>query len=104
MILCGFGITTMQVVNEHAKIKTKTVTGQRAPYMNGELRRAINVRNMLKRKYTRVKTAANWNSYRKQRNLVTRLHKNSLKHVLICTTNAIISLKITIIVESFGRL
>ena len=66
---------TMQVVNEHAKIKTKTVTGQRAPYMNGELRRAINVRNMLKRKYTRVKTAANWNSYRKQRNLVTRLHK-----------------------------
>jgi hypothetical protein len=37
---------TMQIVNEHAPIKTRKVKGQRAPFMNGELRRAINVKNM----------------------------------------------------------
>ena len=46
---------TMQVVNEHAPIKTKTTKGHRVPYMNGELRRAINVRNMLKRNMTNAK-------------------------------------------------
>ena len=39
---------TMQVVNEHAPIKTKTVTCQRVPYMNGELRRAIMLEICLK--------------------------------------------------------
>ena len=37
---------TMQIVNSHASIKSKTIKGKRVPYMNGELRKAINVRNM----------------------------------------------------------
>jgi hypothetical protein len=41
---------TMEIVDEHAPLKIKTVRGNRVPYMNGELRRAINVKNMLKRK------------------------------------------------------
>ena len=69
---------TMQVINEHAPIKTKTVKGHRVPYMNGKLRRAINVKNMYKRKYDKVKNKVNWNNYRKQRNLVTKLRKNSI--------------------------
>ena len=63
----------MQVVNEHAPIKTKTIKGHRVPYMNGELRRAINVRNMLKLKYDKCKTSSNWIKYRHQRNLTTKL-------------------------------
>ena len=34
---------TMQVVNEHAPIKTKTIKGHRVPYMNGELGICLNV-------------------------------------------------------------
>ena len=69
---------TMQVINQHAPNKTRTVTGHRVPYMNGELRRAINVKNMLKRKYDRCKSTFNWNKYRTQRNLVTSLLKKSI--------------------------
>ena len=68
---------TMQVVNEHAPIKSKTIKGTRVPYMNGELRREINVRNMLKRKYDKCKNTINWAKYRIQRNLVTKIRKNS---------------------------
>ena len=48
------------------------------PYMNGELRHAINVKNMLKRKYDKVNNKKNWDKYRLQRNLVTKLRKNSI--------------------------
>ena len=41
-----------EIVNEHAPIKQKTIKGNHLPYMNGELRRAINVKRMLKRKFT----------------------------------------------------
>ena len=44
----------MQVVNEHAPIKSRTVKSHRDPYMNGELRRAINIKNMLRRKYDKI--------------------------------------------------
>ena len=72
----------MQIVNEHAPIKIKTIKGKRVPYMNGELRRSINVRNMMKRKYEKNNTSINWKNYTKQRNLVTKLRKQSLNRYL----------------------
>ena len=69
---------TMQVINVHAPIKTRTIKGNRVPYMNGELRKAINVRNMLKRKYDRCKNTLNWKKYRSQRNVVSKLRKKSM--------------------------
>ena len=68
---------TMQIVNSHAPIKYKTIKGKRVPYMNGELRKAINVRNMLKRKFDKYKNTENWIKYRNHRNLVTRLKPQS---------------------------
>ena len=62
---------TMEVIDEHAPLKTKRVKGFRVPYMNGKLRRAINVRNMLKRKHEKTKSKENWYKYVNQRNLVT---------------------------------
>ena len=80
---------TMQVVNEHAPLKTGKVRRQRAPYMNGKLRRAINVKNMLKRKFEKVGNKENWNNYRLQRNIVTKLRKNSINVYLAkkCNVN-----------------
>ena len=39
---------TMEIVEEHAPLKTRTVKGYRVPYMNGEFHRAINVKNRIK--------------------------------------------------------
>jgi hypothetical protein len=69
---------TMEVVNDHAPLKIRKIQGHSAPYMNGELRRAINVKNMLKRKYDKVNNSYNWEKYRLQRNLVTKLRKRSI--------------------------
>ena len=67
---------TMQIVNSHAPIKFKTIKGKIFPCMNGELWKAINVRNMLKRKFYKYKNTENLIKYRNHRNLVTRLRKN----------------------------
>ena len=67
-----FNTLTMSIVDEHAPIKTKQIKGQRIPYMNSELRKAINVKNMLKRKYNKCKNQSNWKKYRQQRNIVTK--------------------------------
>ena len=71
-----------EIVNEHAPIKQKTIKGNHLPYMNGELRRAINVKRMLKRKFTKCNSNMNWDKYRKQRNLVTKLLKKSLQQYM----------------------
>ena len=51
---------TLQIVNEHAPIKNKTIKAHGVPYMNGELRRNINIKNMLKRRYERFKNKTNY--------------------------------------------
>ena len=67
------------IVNEHAPLKRKKVKNAQLPYMNGELRKAINVKAMLKRKYHKCPANATWEKFRKQRNLVTTLKRNSLQ-------------------------
>ena len=62
--------------NDHVPIKQKTIEGN---HMNGELRRAINVKRMLKRKFTKCNGNLNWDQYRKQRNIVTKLLRKSLQ-------------------------
>ena len=45
----------INVIDDLAPIKTKTVKYSPLTYMNGALRRAFNVKNMLKRRYERKK-------------------------------------------------
>ena len=47
--------------------------------MNGQLRKAINVKAMLRRKFDKCSDQNNWNKYRMQRNLVTFLKRKSIK-------------------------
>ena len=57
--------------------------------MNSELRKAINVRNMLRRKYDKCNILSNWAKYRNQRNYVSKLRKRSKSHYMkeICMSN-----------------
>ena len=68
----------LEVMDKHAPLKQRMIKHNNVPYMNGELRKAINVKNMLKRKYDRCSTTANRELYRKQRNITVRLRKKSL--------------------------
>ena len=68
-----------KVVDKHAPLKTKILNGKQAPYMNSELRKAINVKNMLRRKYYKYPTPDKWEKFRTQRNKVNSLKRKSMK-------------------------
>ena len=65
------------VIDTHAPIKFRYIRHNMVPYMNGILRKAINVRKMLWRKYLKCKTNTNWENYRQQRNMVVSLTRQS---------------------------
>ena len=47
--------------------------------MNSELRRATNIKKAGRRKYLKLRADKNWNKFAKQRNLVTKLKRQSIK-------------------------
>ena len=68
------------VIDEHISMKQQQQQKRKteAPFMNGELRKAINHKKSLYRKFHKQKTDKNWNSYKKQRNKVTRLKRSAI--------------------------
>ena len=66
------------VVNEHAPLKTGRRRYNHAPFMHGELRKAVNVKGVLKRRYDKNRNSANWENYRRQRNLVSKLRAQAI--------------------------
>ena len=77
------------IIDENAPVKTRKIRNKQVPYMNGELRKAINVRNMLRRKFLKTRSSQDWNKYKKLRNFVTHLRRKSiLQHIsLKCNKN-----------------
>jgi hypothetical protein len=69
-----------EVIEQHAPLKKKKLKCPPLPYMNSELRKAINVKAMLKRKYLKMKSNGAWNRYKAQRNLVTNLKRKSVNN------------------------
>ena len=74
-----FSKLLLNIVNEHAPIKTKKARVNEAPYVTAELRKAIRKKKMLWNKFKRQKSDKNWEKYRKQRNHVTDLRKKAVK-------------------------
>ena len=68
----------MDIVDEHAPKKQKYPKKESPPFMNSELRRAIYKKKMLHNKFKKFKNNSNWENYRKQRNYVTKLRKQSI--------------------------
>ncbi len=60
------------VMDSHAPRKKRTLTPIQLPYMNGQLRKANNIKVMLKCKYDTFKTKHIKRLYRKHCNLVTK--------------------------------
>ena len=68
------------IIDQHAPIKHRTVKAKQLPYMNNKLRKATNVKGHLRRRFNAMKTTSTWRNYRDQRNLVTKLKRESFKH------------------------
>ena len=71
----------LSVLNQHAPLKTKCVTKNQVPYMNSELRKTINQRNMWRGKHFRnKKDVSARQNYIKLRNKVVKLQKISVQN------------------------
>ena len=68
-----------EVVDEHIPIKQKNKRKHSAPFMNSDLRKAINHKKAFRRKFLKHKTNENWHKFTKQRNFVTKLKRQSIK-------------------------
>ena len=66
------------IIEEHAPLKTKIIKKQSVPYMNACLRKAMYNRNMARNKYRKFGETFHEN-YRRQRNLVVKIRKQSLR-------------------------
>ena len=65
------------IIESNAPTKTKKIKPNQVPYMHGDLRKAINVKAMLKRKYYKFRCSYSWSKYKKQRNYVTKLKRRA---------------------------
>lgn len=78
-IMWSYNKMLTDVIDSHAPVKQKLLKKPQAPYMNGPLRKAINVKAMLRRKFHKYKNGHAWSLYRTQRNLVTSLKRKSIQ-------------------------
>ena len=60
-------------IDKHTPIKHKIVRGNNADFMNKELKKAVMKRSRLINKFNRSKNNENWEEFRKQRNLCTKI-------------------------------
>ena len=74
-----FQAAFVDVIDKHIPMKKRRSIITPAHYMNKELRGAIYKKTMYHSKFLQNKSDANWEVYRKQRNVVTEIKKNSIK-------------------------
>ena len=72
----------LKVLNKHAPIKTKVIRGNQASYITKAYRKAVMKRSELKTKYLKNPTLENFNKFKKQKNLCSRLYKKERKKFL----------------------
>ena len=68
-----------EIIDEHVPVKERRCRPNKPPFMNSDLRKAIYTKRMLRNKYIKCRSPRNWDNYRKQRNLVTKLKRQSLR-------------------------
>ena len=67
------------VLNEHAPLKSKTVSRKKVPYMTSDLMKEMYKRNRLKNIFFKYRCKENWENYKRQRNKVTSLRRSAIK-------------------------
>jgi hypothetical protein len=67
------------ILDKHTPLKTKYPRKNPLPCMNSKLGKASHRKHMLYSSYTKRRNVKTWEKCRKQRNLVNKFKKNSLK-------------------------
>ena len=75
--------TLSQVTDKYAPLKKKKCFSKPAPYMNKTLKQAVYNKRMLFNKFQNYTSASNWGKFRQQRNLVTKLKRESVNQYFI---------------------
>ena len=78
-----FTNTVTSVTDKYAPQKVKKCLPKPVPYMNKTLKQAIYKKNLLFNKFQKHRTSKNWENFRKQRNLVTKLKRKSANQYFI---------------------
>ena len=73
----------LNVLNEHAPVKTKRVRPTQPPFMNARLRKNVHLKAQLRNRYNKFPTRRNWEMFRIQRNRTSHLRKISIKNYFI---------------------
>ena len=83
----NFNNKLIHIVDKHAPLKERKILPKQIPYMNKTLKSAVYKKKMLYNKFQKFNTTKNWEAYRLQRNLVTKLKKQSVNNYFIerCT-------------------
>ena len=71
------------IADKHAPIKKRKNISKPVPFMNKILKQAIFKKRMLLNKFNKNKTPKNWDNYRKQRNLVTSISRQSMNRYFL---------------------
>ena len=69
----------IHILNKHAPVKTRRPRKIPLPCMKSELRGAIYLKHMIYTQYAKQRNTNTWETFRQQRNLVTKLKKKSMK-------------------------
>ena len=69
----------LSTLNLHAPLKKKIIRANHAPYMTKALRKAIMRRSQLQSKYYKTRNLTDYESFKKQRNYVSKMYKKERK-------------------------
>ena len=80
----AFTNAILSVTNKHAPLKKKKILPKPVPYMNKTLKQAIyKKKRMLFNKFQKCRNSKNWEKFRQQKNLVTKLKRKSINKYFI---------------------
>ena len=78
-----FNNNFLEIADKHAPFKERKIKPKQVPYMNKALRSAVYEKRMYYNKFQNVNSRKNWEAYRKHRNNVTKLKKQSINNYFI---------------------
>jgi hypothetical protein len=71
------------IIDEHLPVKEKKPRVNKPPFFNSTLRRAVYQKKMLFNKFKQSKSNSTWEAYRKQRNQVVQIKKQSVRNYFL---------------------
>ena len=73
----------LSILDKHAPSRTKRIRNKPSPWINSELKRELYAKDMLKKKFTKSNSPADWLQFKVKRNAVNQLVKKKIKKKML---------------------